>query len=562
MPQFAGVGFSCVTLNLEIQLVLAAPLPVDTSANAMQLAETIFGKGVTLVSAAYQGDPLSSGIFTDGNHISPGVTPAESGIILSTGHASAFTNSSGEANQRSDQSVDTSGIDADPRLTEVAGVQTFDGAILEATFVPQGSTLTMQLVFSSEEYPEYVNGGFNDAVVIYVNGVRATLTIGSGNISIDNITDGGDNGSPSNENLYIDNRNSDYNTEMDGFTVTLTLKAPVNPGVPNTIWFGIADAGDSGYDSNLLIAADSVQTEVIAFDDSVTMGRGKTEILNILGNDTAGPTSTLTVTQINGQNVSPGDSVTLTSGTIVTLNPDGTLTIDSSGSLGEESISYQISDGDGTTDVGFIKIDITCFAKGTMIQTDYGYVAIEDLTINSAVATKDNGLQPIRWLGSRMLDAETLAQNRNLHPIRIRANAIGAGIPFRDLLVSPQHRILVRSKIAQRMFGADEVLVAAKQLLQIEGIEIATDVAEVEYFHMLFDRHEVVISNGAETESLYTGAEALKAIGPTARNEIFALFPELSSKDYEPSSARPLLSGSETRRLAARHQKNSRSLFM
>ena len=547
---------------MEIQLVLAAPLPVDTSASAMQLAETIFGKGVTLVSATYQGDPLSSGVFTNGNSVSPGVTPADSGIILSTGHASAFTNASGEANQNNDQSASTSGVDADPRLTEVAGVQTFDGAILEATFVPQGSTLTMQLVFSSEEYPEYVNGGYNDAVVIYVNGVRASLTIGSGNISIDNITDGGANGSPSNENLYVDNSNGDYNTEMDGFTVTLTLKAPVNPGIPNTIWFGIADAGDDGYDSNLLIAADSVQTEVIAFDDSVTMGRGKTEILNVLGNDTSGPTSTLTVTQINGQSVSPGDSVTLTSGTIVTLNPDGTLTVDSSGSLGEESITYQISDEDGTTDVGFVKIDITCFVKGTMIETGCGLVAIEDLTINSAVTTKDNGLQTVRWLGSRFLDAETLAQNQNLRPIRVRANALGAGIPFRDLLVSPQHRILVRSKIAQRMFGTDEVLVAAKQLLEIEGIDIATDIVEVEYFHMLFDQHEVVLSNGAETESLYTGTEALKAVGTTARNEIFAIFPELATEDHKPRAARPILSGGEGRKLATRHLNHSRALVM
>lgn len=55
------------------------------------------------------------------------------------------------------------------------------------------------------------------------------------------------------------------------------------------------------------------------------------------------------------------------------------------------------------------------------------------------------------------------------------------------------------------MFGTDEVLVAAKQLLQLDGIDIATDVERVDYYHILFDRHEVMILNGAETESLYTG---------------------------------------------------------
>lgn len=76
---------------------------------------------------------------------------------------------------------------------------------------------------------------------------------------------------------------------------------------------------------------------------------------------------------------------------------------------------------------------------------------------------------------------------------------MGAGIPDRDLLVSPQHRVLVRSAIAQRMFGSSEVLVAAKQLLQLPGISLAEDVAGVSYVHLLFDRHEIVVSNGAET---------------------------------------------------------------
>ncbi|KRW97185.1 hypothetical protein AQY21_05000 [Paracoccus sp. MKU1] len=100
-------------------------------------------------------------------------------------------------------------------------------------------------------------------------------------------------------------------------------------------------------------------------------------------------------------------------------------------------------------------------------------------------------------------------------------------MPTGDLVVSPQHRILARSHIAQTMFGTAEVLVAAKQLLALDGIEIAEDLSEVEYYHILFDHHEIVFSNGAETESLYTGAEALRVVGPAAAQEILALFPEL-----------------------------------
>ncbi len=92
------------------------------------------------------------------------------------------------------------------------------------------------------------------------------------------------------------------------------------------------------------------------------------------------------------------------------------------------------------------------------------------------------------------------------------AGALGPGHPARPLVVSPQHRILVRSAIAQRMFGSAEVLVAAKQLLSLDGIDVAQDLETVEYFHILFDRHEIVFAKGTETESLYTGPQALRGI--------------------------------------------------
>lgn len=201
-----------------------------------------------------------------------------------------------------------------------------------------------------------------------------------------------------------------------------------------------------------------------------------------------------------------------------------------------------------------------CFARGTLIETDRGVVVIEDLTEGDLVLTRDNGSQPIRWIGSKSLSPASLINAEKLRPIRIRRHALGNNIPSSDLLVSPQHRVLVRSKIAQKMFGTDEVLVAAKQLCQVDGIDLADDITEVEYFHILFDRHEVVISNGAETESLYTGPEALKSVGPAALEEIFALFPELKDLDYFPTPARQLATGRMGRKLAVRHQQNHKAL--
>lgn len=203
---------------------------------------------------------------------------------------------------------------------------------------------------------------------------------------------------------------------------------------------------------------------------------------------------------------------------------------------------------------------IVCFTRGTLIETEYGLRAIEDLKAGDRVYTRDNGLKPISWIGASKLTGAALAAKANLRPIRIKAGALAPKVPSADLMVSPQHRILVRSKIAQRMFGTDEVLVAAKQLLQIEGIDIAEGLSEVEYFHMLFDQHEIVLSNGAETESLYTGKQALKSLGAAAREEIFAIFPELMGAEEAAEGARMLLSGRQARRLAVRHAQNHRDL--
>ena len=201
---------------------------------------------------------------------------------------------------------------------------------------------------------------------------------------------------------------------------------------------------------------------------------------------------------------------------------------------------------------------VTCFARGTRIMTRDGERTIEVLRTGDMLHTRDNGLQPIRWIGSRKLSAAELQAFPNLRPIRIRAGALGKNLPVSDLTVSPQHRVLVRSKIAQRMFDTDEVLVAAKHLLECDGIEILDAATEVEYFHILFDRHEVIVSNGAETESLYTGEQALKSLSPAAREEIFSLFPELQCQDQETTrpSARLLVPGRMGRQLAKRHSKN------
>lgn len=204
--------------------------------------------------------------------------------------------------------------------------------------------------------------------------------------------------------------------------------------------------------------------------------------------------------------------------------------------------------------------DVPCFTTGTMIDTKNGPKHVETLRVGDLVRTRDNGFLPIRWIGSRLLTAAKLAAMPRLRPVRIMADALAPGLPSSDLVVSPQHRILVRSRIASRCFGTPEVLAAAKHLTSIAGISVAGDLDEVEYFHFLFDQHEIVFANGAETESLYTGPEALKSVGQAARDEILALFPELRDTRIRAQTSRPFASGRDARNLAERHLKNNRAL--
>lgn len=224
------------------------------------------------------------------------------------------------------------------------------------------------------------------------------------------------------------------------------------------------------------------------------------------------------------------------------------------------AVSTDVELGFGLPEIPFPLADIICFARGTTIAGLHGDILVEDLKVGDMIRTKDHGPQPVRWIGSTRLGAGTLAGFPHLRPIRISAGALGLNSPESDLLVSPQHRVLVRSRIARRMFDTDEVLVAAKQLLQLEGITVAEELDEVEYFHVLFDRHEIIEANGAEAESLFTGLQALKSVGAAARSEIFSLFPELEAANDGALPARPLVPGRVGRQLAARHRQNVRAL--
>lgn len=497
----------------------AQELKIDTNVTAMDMADAMFGDGIKIVSASFTGADTAKGIYSGADATMPGVAPSDSGVILSTGKVTDITNSSGDANVSAGTTTDH-GLAGDADLNEIAGGQTYDAAVFKAEFIPQGSVLTMQVTFSSEEYLEYVSSGFNDAVGVWVNGQKAVLTVGSGDITINNIN------TESNANLYLDNPASAevLNTEMDGVTVTLTLKAPVIPGEVNTIKIAIADGGDGAYDSNLMIAADSLQTVLIAGDDLAEMSGAKPLTLDVLANDASAIGGTLTITHINGQEVMEGDEVKLGSGEVVRLNADGTLTLMSDGTVEDGVFSYTVADKAGNTDTAFVKMTSTtvpCFTAGTPVDTPRGPIPVEALRPGDAVLTRDGGVAILRWVGI----AARRAEGRTA-PVRIAAGLFGA---TRDIAVSPQHRVLVTGPRAALLFGEEEVLVRARDLVDGCRITWEEDGAPVRYVHLMFDRHEMVRSSGLWSESYQPGPRTLSAFDEDTREELFRLYPELAS---------------------------------
>lgn len=206
---------------------------------------------------------------------------------------------------------------------------------------------------------------------------------------------------------------------------------------------------------------------------------------------------------------------------------------------------------------------LTCFTPGTLIDTPEGLRAVETLQPGDKVVTKDRGAQDIFWVGRRDLSYQDLVRNPALRPVRIAAGALGGGLPARDLVVSPQHRVLVRSRIAARMFGQGEVLVAAKHLLGLPGIEVVLPEQGIAYLHFMCRRHEVVFAEGAATESLYAGPQAMQSMSGPARAELLALFPELMGEGARlmaPVPVRVLVTGRQGRSLTQRHLRNRQPL--
>ena len=197
------------------------------------------------------------------------------------------------------------------------------------------------------------------------------------------------------------------------------------------------------------------------------------------------------------------------------------------------------------------KIDFICFTRGTSLLCKDGEKLVEDIRPGDLVWTKDNGYKPVKWVASRKISKDSLLANPHLKPITIPKNSFGNGVPSSDLSVSPQHRININHHMMSLLFGFEEAFVPAKHLVDTTEAYINENFETVEYFHIMFDTHEVVASNNLETESFFVGDTAVNALEDSTVDELKELFPELFNNKYlsSISTARPVLKGFEAKLL-------------
>lgn len=170
---------------------------------------------------------------------------------------------------------------------------------------------------------------------------------------------------------------------------------------------------------------------------------------------------------------------------------------------------------------------VACFTLGTMITTPTGVTKIESLKKGDFVWTRDHGYKPILWIGTQIMSGQVLRDDRTLQPIMIQSGALGEDCPSRDMMVSPQHRILLTGARAELLFGAGEVLVKAKHLVSQPGIDVMA-LTEVTYVHLMFDKHEIILGDGAWSESFQPSDRSISGLDAEQRQELDMIFPEIT----------------------------------
>ncbi|GAB5447968.1 Hint domain-containing protein [Gymnodinialimonas sp.] len=434
---------------------------------------------------------------------------------------------------------------------------TYDDAVIEFDFHRIDS-------WDNEEFQIYANGQEIFSQAFFPNtavGGTNTVTIGgvTYTVSLTSLGDAAQNGYWSGESWTtdqsfrvrievenapetldlgfgstLDQAATDESYAFDNFAVVSTNDLTIDPttfintGNDDTIEGGAGadviygeegnDSLDGGADNDTLFGGEG--------DDSIQGGTGQDSLIGGQGSDTlVGGADADWIFGGSGDVIDGGeggdDNDTLF------LGDEGAIIIYDG--LNPENGTVTFSDG---TTLTFSNIEtvIPCFTPGSRVATERGTFKVEDLRVGDLIQTRDNGLQSIRWIGKKTLTQVDLAKAPHLRPIRIRKSALGKGVPNRDMEVSPQHRMLFEGVQAELLFATDQVLVRAKHLTHLPGVEVAKTCERVTYIHLMCDAHEVIRVDNAWTESFQPGDMVQNREAREIFGDLLHAFPELGTE--------------------------------
>ncbi|MFF2773057.1 choice-of-anchor L domain-containing protein, partial [Streptomyces bacillaris] len=289
----------------------------------------LVGEGVTTSGIRFTGDPRAIGSFAGMDALG-----VPSGVALSTGRVAEIPGPHG-------RSLSTRlGTPGDEDATALAGARTRDAAVLEFDVVPASTSLSIDYVFGSAEYNDWVGKGFNDVFGFFVNGANCAV-IGEAPVSVDSVN------AHSNAELFIDNTAGSVDTALNGFTVPLRCVAPVSAHEQNHVKLVIADVQDAILDSVVLLAAGGVVSNAppAAADMAFTMSAGSSASVEFPGTDPDGDELTYAIVS------EPSHGTFRSTGSGGVYTPEA-------GFAGADAFEYNVSDGHSTAGPYRVDIDV------------------------------------------------------------------------------------------------------------------------------------------------------------------------------------------------------------
>jgi len=166
--------------------------------------------------------------------------------------------------------------------------------------------------------------------------------------------------------------------------------------------------------------------------------------------------------------------------------------------------------------------EMASFCHGTSLMTANGEQPVDWIRSGDRVMTKDHGFQKVLWVARTVIPANALKSTPHLQPIMIAANSVNAQTPAQDLHLSPDHRVLLKSQQIELHFGTDEVLAPIKAFADGDAIAQVLPQHDVSYYHILFQKHEIVLADGLWVESFFPGEMALASLSAKKQAQIHA----------------------------------------